>query len=519
MSEDPKLGSIEERNGKFRVRLPRGLDPDRRSRTFESRELAEKFLRGACSVLQDDSPHGHETLATYVPAWLDRRELDGVRAVARERSVWRCHIEGTKLSKMPLASITRHDVREWLEVLAKKPADRKGHRADRARTLSKQTREHALKLVRGAWKDARERGVIEETTVDPTLGMKLKAEARTDDAWTFLTQAEIASVIACEAVPDWFKDIFIVGVHTGLRTGELWALRWTDVHLEAERPELVVRFSHDGPTKTGRVRRVPLLAPALEVLRRKRSKLPKKLHPERLVFTTVRGFQFQKSDDAGWGDRKVAPYYAKRYEARKEKPPAVLHGWKTLAGITRPVRFYDATRHTFASHLVMGSWGAQWTLHEVAAMLGHTEVEVTQRYAHLSPEHLARKAAQTSGAWGQQLAPKPVSGPSANVHSPAEKPGRAILDSNQWPSAPEARASANVGADIDPLWGQPGDSVKTSAARMLAIAVLTEIAEVGDVGAPLMTAFDVAARRLDPTYPINPPMDARLRMCARFTRR
>jgi integrase len=443
MSDESKLGTIEERNGKFRVRLPRALDPERTSRTFESRELAEKFLRGASAVLQDDSPHGHDTLASYVPDWLDRRELGGVRAVARERSVWRCHIEPSKLARMPLASIEKADVRAWLDALAKKPAERKGHLGDKARTLSKQTREHALKLLRGALADARERGAIDEDSPDPTLGLKLGREARTDDAWTFLSLAEIASVIEHKAVPEWFKNIFVVGVYTGLRTGELWGLRWADVVLEGERAELVVRFSHDGPTKSGRVRRVPLLAPAFEVLRRMRASLPKTLHPERLVFTTKRGCAFQKSDDAGWGDRRVPPYYARRYEARGEKAPEKVDGWKTVVGITRPVRFYDATRHTFASHLVMGSWGAQWTLHEVAAMLGHTEVEVTQRYAHLSPDHLARKASMTRGFGDQRLVPSAVVGPSASVQSPAEKPGRAILDSNQWPSAPEADALSN----------------------------------------------------------------------------
>lgn len=509
-----KLGTIEERNGKFRVRLPRALDPDRRSRTFETRELAERFLRGASAELQAASPHGHDTLATYVPGWLDRRELAGLRGVARERSVWRCHVEPSKLSRMPLASITKHDVRDWLESLAKKTAAPRGHLRDKVRKLSKQTREHALKLVRSALADARDRGVIDEGAADPTLGLKLSREARTDEEWTFLTLDEIRAVVSCNDVPDWFKELFIVGVHTGLRTGELWALRWADVQLEGERPEIVVRFSHDGPTKTGRIRRVPLLASALEVLRRMRARLRKKLHPERLVFTTVRGYQFQKSDDAGWGDRKITPYYAKRYAAKGEKAPEYTTGWKTLAGIQRPVRFYDATRHTFASHLVMGTFGEQWTLQEVAAMLGHTEVEVTQRYAHLSPDYLANKASKTRGAWGQAAVPSAVSGPSANVQSPAEKPGRAILDSNQWPSAPEASANASTGARLDPV----GASVGTDVARMLAVAVLTEIADVGVIGVPLATAFDVAVRRIDSSYPAEPSMMDRLRAAARLTR-
>ena len=73
----------------------------------------------------------------------------------------------------------------------------------------------------------------------------------------------------------------------------------------------------------------------------------------------------------------------------------VCPGWKVKAGIARRVRFHDL-RHTCASHLVMGTWGQAWSLSEVAAMLGHSRTTTTEIYAHLSPDHLFRKAAQTA---------------------------------------------------------------------------------------------------------------------------
>ena len=54
--------------------------------------------------------------------------------------------------------------------------------------------------------------------------------------------------------------------------------------------------------------------------------------------------------------------------------------WST---IQKNSGFHDL-RHTFASQFVMKG-GNIYTLREI---LGHTDVKMTQRYAHLSPEHL-----------------------------------------------------------------------------------------------------------------------------------
>lgn len=60
-----------------------------------------------------------------------------------------------------------------------------------------------------------------------------------------------------------------------------------------------------------------------------------------------------------------------------------FHAAQERAGFTKRYRFHDL-RHTFASHFMMS--GGE--LYELKNLLGHSSIEMTQKYAHLSPNHL-----------------------------------------------------------------------------------------------------------------------------------
>jgi integrase len=55
------------------------------------------------------------------------------------------------------------------------------------------------------------------------------------------------------------------------------------------------------------------------------------------------------------------------------------------AGV-KEIRFHDL-RHTFASHFLMGGGN----IYDLQRILGHSSVQVTERYTHLMPEHLRGK--------------------------------------------------------------------------------------------------------------------------------
>ena len=60
---------------------------------------------------------------------------------------------------------------------------------------------------------------------------------------------------------------------------------------------------------------------------------------------------------------------------------------KQRAGLDEGLRIHDL-RHTFASTLV----GKGRSLHEVGTLLGHSQVSMTMRYAHLAPARLIEAA-------------------------------------------------------------------------------------------------------------------------------
>lgn len=53
------------------------------------------------------------------------------------------------------------------------------------------------------------------------------------------------------------------------------------------------------------------------------------------------------------------------------------------AGIKNLIRFHDL-RHTFASNYMMNGGN----VFDLQKLFGHTKIEMTMRYAHLSPNHL-----------------------------------------------------------------------------------------------------------------------------------
>jgi len=153
--------------------------------------------------------------------------------------------------------------------------------------------------------------------------------------------------------------LVLIALTTGMRIAEIFALKWSDVLYKEEL--IAVRAKLKG----GKVRYVPLTPKLAGELRR----YPAVIGEER-IFPPKPGAK---------GERQ-------RVEGSFE---TILK----RAGIEN-FRFHDL-RHTFASWYMMNGGD----LYELAKILGHANIKMTERYAKLAKQHIARTGNTAREMW------------------------------------------------------------------------------------------------------------------------
>lgn len=157
-----------------------------------------------------------------------------------------------------------------------------------------------------------------------------------------LSEREIARVL--QMVSTKHQLLIRLALETGLRYGELRSLRWEDV-VFCERPHVIVRRSHDGPTKSRKVRRVPLTKTA-EILLRGATRRSEWIFP-------------------GRSDGRIGRDPGRLNEFIKKSVPD-FH--------------FHRLRHTFACRFLEGGGSSE----ALRVILGHSTVRLTERYGRLS---------------------------------------------------------------------------------------------------------------------------------------
>lgn len=160
--------------------------------------------------------------------------------------------------------------------------------------------------------------------------------------------------VCLEAILGGYQDhihpMILLLINTGMRRGEMFNLRWQDVDFDNKRITVVGNTS-----KTGQTRYIPLNVEA---------------------FNVITMWQKQTLKTSGY------VFIGKN----KQRFTNIDKAWKVLLRDAKinDFRLHDL-RHHFASRLV--SSGVD--LNSVRELLGHTDIKMTLRYAHLAPAHLS----------------------------------------------------------------------------------------------------------------------------------
>ncbi|MCP4604390.1 MAG: site-specific integrase [Proteobacteria bacterium] len=346
--------------GKWRIRWVDALGK-RRSEIYEDHNDAkfklkqhelekEEVRRGLRSLCNPD-----KKFAALCKYWLKSRALQK-RSYLHDVSIIRAHLRPF-FGKMKISDISPVTVNEFVTT--------RSH-------LNKKTVHNHLTLLISMLNAARD-----------DLGWLVKVPKirkpkvpKVNPNYRYLRTEEeiIRFLLTAKNTDDMAYMLYVTAINTGMRAGELAGLHWSDV--DFSKRLIKVQRSFDGPTKSGETRYVPILDSLLQPLKEWRLR-----HPGKLVFSNQRGKQLQPS-------QRIFQETLKRVldQAGFER---VKRNGKTRWYVT----FHDL-RHTFASFWVMNSGD----IFKLQKILGHQSLEMTMRYAHLSPDAFAGDYGRFGGA-------------------------------------------------------------------------------------------------------------------------
>ena len=284
---------------------------------------------------------GQVTVGDLGPAWLTRQAHHKLSWSARLESVWRVHVE-PRWGAERIADIRRSDVQAWVAGLP----------------LSPSSVAHCMTVLSGVLDAAvADRRLVENPAKGVRLPRKVHREKR------FLSAAQISTLATESSRP----EIVWLLATTGLRWGELAALRVRDVDVERRRVRIERSASKVnaetviGTTKTHQARSVAVPVSVLDLL---------------LPITEGKGL-----DDLLWTRENGQPL----------RPPTTTHWFNRAvqrcqaADETFPRVTVHELRHTAASLMIRSGANVK----TVQSQLGHKTATMTlDQYGHLFPDDL-----------------------------------------------------------------------------------------------------------------------------------
>jgi integrase len=192
-------------------------------------------------------------------------------------------------------------------------------------------------------------------------------------------------MLLAAAFGDRLETLYVLGIHSGLRQGELLRLKWEDVDLEAGTSQVrrTLATTKDGPVLTapkikGSRRTVKLTRSAVNTLRS---------HLERQMAEIDRAGSLWQENGLVFASEDGEPLDRRYLTSRRFK------ALQKRAGLPE-LRFHDL-RHTSATLLLSKSVNPKI----VSEMLGHAIIAITlDTYSHVLPKMRDQAAAAMENA-------------------------------------------------------------------------------------------------------------------------
>ncbi|MDX3666965.1 tyrosine-type recombinase/integrase [Streptomyces europaeiscabiei] len=293
-------------------------------------------------------------------ARLKPRTTEGARSIAKKHIV-------PAFGQRRIGSLRARDVERWIEKVSKT------HAPGTVRTFYNVLNKAMKYAIRHEW-----------LVVNPCTGVALpKDNSEIVEDRYFLTPQQVQILAAALSEKEqWYGLLVRVAAYTGLRAGELAALRVRDIdmmHGEVQVRRTVRRgkggeWLFTAPKSKKSVRNVPLPGFLKAELREWLAAHPDGTNPDAQLWPGSRNTG--KGGAVDWSRRFDINNFAKRYLR-----PALRSGALAPAGIPVGLRWHDL-RHTYAS--IMAAVGGEVTVYDISKWLGHSSISVTEKvYVHL----------------------------------------------------------------------------------------------------------------------------------------
>lgn len=338
-----------------RGRPPAGYFTKRTAEGWLRRTLAEAAAGALPGMVRTGA-----TVADACAEYLRYIEQDRQRKPSTLRdydSIFRNHVV-PHLGEIQLEDLTPERVERWA-----------AHEIDPTRVMANRTREKTITVFHGVMERARK---LYRLSANPVADVEKPRTAAKTEIQVFSPEEVMALVRAADSEQD--AAIFLTAAFTGLRQGELIALRWRDVDFAGSAIRVRASYTngHLSSPKSGKVRSVPMAPRVGETLARV-SQREYWTGDDDLVFVGITG---------GYLDGSAL---SKRYRAALKR--AAL----------RQLRFHDL-RHTFGTRVIGVA-----DIRRVQEWMGHANVQTTMQYLHYVPR--PQDAALVGSAFEPQVDP------------------------------------------------------------------------------------------------------------------